>query len=211
MRRILRMIRRLLLGFFLICIVVSVLNPSGNTKPSVSESVSSTELHSLIQHETAINNIDRYAITPPVSETADSAIDTVSDIVVSDTETKIDTHVDPENNDSGGKTHSFDVSTIPDYSGKPYVVVNGGEPYFTNTEKTTQSYENYSDLDSLGRCGAAIACIGTDIMPTTPRGTIGAVRPTGWHTVKYAGIDGNYLYNRCHLIAYELAGENANE
>ena len=106
---------------------------------------------------------------------------------------------------------SFSLDDIPEYSGSPYVEVNGNVPYFTQDELTPQSYEQYGALDSLGRCTGAAACIGTDIMPTEKRGSIGEVKPTGWHLVKYEGIDGNYLYNRCHLIAYELSGENANE
>lgn len=211
MRRILRTVRRLLIGFFLICIIVSVLNPSGNTRSSVSEDGTGTELHTLTQSETLINDTDQTTIMFPIREPADGSNDSVSEVVIQDAEKKVEALVDPENSNFEEELQAFDISTIPDYSGKPYVVVNEGEPYFTDTEKTTHSFEKYSDLDSLGRCGAAIACIGTDIMPTAPRGTIGAVRPTGWHTVKYAGIDGNYLYNRCHLIAYELAGENANE
>ena len=91
-------------------------------------------------------------------------------------------------------------------------MVNGNVPYFSEEELTTQSFESYSGLDDLGRCGAAYACVGLDLMPTEERGSIGNVRPTGWHTVKYNDIiDGNYLYNRCHLIGYLLSGENANE
>ena len=97
------------------------------------------------------------------------------------------------------------------YTGNSVAIVNNNTPYFTDSEITTKSFEHYSDLDHLGRCGTATACIGTDIMPTEERGSIGQIKPTGWHTVKYSGIDGNYLYNRCHLIAYCLSGENANE
>ena len=75
---------------------------------------------------------------------------------------------------------------------------------------TTTSFESYSELDSLGRCGVAYACASTDTMPTEERGTIGQIKPTGWHTVKYDCVDGKYLYNRCHLIGYQLTGENAN-
>ncbi len=106
---------------------------------------------------------------------------------------------------------SFDVSTVAAYSGTAYAIVNNNVPYFTTAELTTVSFESYSNLDSLGRCGVAMACIGTDIMPTESRGAIGSVKPTGWHTVKYDCISDLYLYNRCHLIAFELAGENANE
>lgn len=104
-----------------------------------------------------------------------------------------------------------DVVEIPAYSGQAYVEVNGNIPYFEDSELSAESYEYYSELDLLGRCGVCMASIGQDIMPTEERGEIGGVRPSGWHTVKYPGmIDGNYLYNRCHLIGYQLAGENAN-
>lgn len=103
------------------------------------------------------------------------------------------------------------VLDVPEFSGEPYVVLNGNEPDFTDEEKTTESYEHYSDLDSLGRCGVAEANIGQDLMPTEKRGAIGQVKPTGWHTVKYDQVEGKYLYNRCHLIGYQLTAENANE
>lgn len=102
-------------------------------------------------------------------------------------------------------------SSIAEYTDKPYVAVNGNVPYFTGSELTDQSYEYYSDLDALGRCGTACASIGQDLMPTESRGSIGMVKPTGWHTVRYDDlVDGKYLYNRCHLIGYQLTGENAN-
>lgn len=100
---------------------------------------------------------------------------------------------------------------IPAFSGDAYVVLNGNVPFFTEEEYTTESYEYYSDLDDLGRCGVTEACIGVDLMPTEERGDIGSVKPTGWHSVKYDIVDGKYLYNRCHLIGFQLAGENANK
>lgn len=102
------------------------------------------------------------------------------------------------------------LSSIPAYSGLPYVSINNGEPDFSPSDLSTKSYEYYSELDSLDRCGVVYACIGRDIMPTEERGSIGMVKPTGWHTVKYDCVDGKYLYNRCHLIGYQLTGENAN-
>ena len=111
---------------------------------------------------------------------------------------------------TGEGTSAFSLREIPAYSGTPYTEVNGNKPYFTEAELTTQSFETYSELDSLGRCGVAYASVGQDLMPTEPRGEIGAVKPTGWHLVKYDNVDGKYLYNRCHLIAYMLAAENAN-
>ncbi len=104
-----------------------------------------------------------------------------------------------------------DLASIPAYSGSPYVELYGNEPQFTDSDKARGSFEEYSPLDSLGRCGVAFALIGTETMPTEERGSIGSVKPSGWHTVRYNGVvDGNYLYNRCHLIGYQLAGENAN-
>ncbi len=106
---------------------------------------------------------------------------------------------------------SVKIDEIPAYSSSPYVAINNNIPTFKSSELTVKSYEYYSPLDSLGRCGTAVACVGKDLMPTEERGTIGQVKPTGWHTVKYDCVDGKYLYNRCHLIGYQLSGENANE
>lgn len=106
---------------------------------------------------------------------------------------------------------SFDLASIPDFSGKPYVVINDNVPSFSDKDKaSTSSFEHYSKLDSLGRCGAAFANVSRSTMPTKKRGAIGNIKPSGWHTVKYEGIDGKYLYNRCHLIGYQLTAENAN-
>lgn len=106
---------------------------------------------------------------------------------------------------------AFANEAIPEYSGNPYVELNGNVPYFTDEELSTTAFELYGELDSLGRCGACYANICKEIMPTEERGSIGMVKPTGWHTVKYDCITDRYLYNRCHLIGYQLAGENANE
>ena len=111
-----------------------------------------------------------------------------------------------------GTTTVFNISDLPAYDGSsPYVVVNGNEPGFTEEDMTTDSYETYSELDELGRCGTAWANIGVDLMPTEDRGNISQVKPSGWQTVKYDIVDGKYLYNRCHLIGFQLTGENANE
>ena len=106
---------------------------------------------------------------------------------------------------------SYDLESIPEYSGEPYVTIHDNVPFFSEEEFTTDAFETYSELDDLGRCGTAYANICEDIMPTEKRGKIGMIKPSGWHTVKYTGIDGNYLYNRCHLIGYQLSAENANE
>ncbi len=112
------------------------------------------------------------------------------------------------------QTSSSSVTTmesIPEYSGEPYIVLNNNEPDFDEEYFTTESFETYSDLDSLGRCGVAFANVGKDIMPTEERGSISQVKPTAWHSVKYDCVDGKHLYNRCHLIGFQLTGENANE
>ena len=104
--------------------------------------------------------------------------------------------------------------TIPQYSGKAYAVINNNIPFFAEEDYTTESFETYSELDFLGRCGVAYANVGRDLMPTEKRGDIGSIKPTGWQQAKYEGIvESNppYLYNRCHLIAYCLTAENANE
>lgn len=106
---------------------------------------------------------------------------------------------------------SYALENVPEYNGESYVIINDNNPKFTEEDLITESYEKYSDLDSLGRAGAVMANIGTDLMPNEERESIGMIKPTGWHTIKYDIVDGKYLYNRCHLIGYQLTGENANE
>ena len=105
---------------------------------------------------------------------------------------------------------NIQLDSIPEYSGKPYVVINDNQPFFTDADLTEEPFENYSDLDELGRCGVAYANICIDLMPTEERGSISQVKPTGWHSVRYDNVDGKSLYNRCHLIGWQLAGENEN-
>ncbi len=106
---------------------------------------------------------------------------------------------------------AFALSEVPKYSGKPYVKIHNNKPYFKKAEYTTKSFEKYRKLDKYSRCRVATACVGKDLMPTEPRGSIGMIKPSGWHTVKYDCVDGKYLYNRCHLIGWQLTAENANE
>ncbi len=109
------------------------------------------------------------------------------------------------------KIPSVSLDSIPEFDGStPYVIINKNVPFFEDDEKTAESYEIYGELDGLGRCTVTVACIGRDMMPEDDRGSIGSVKPTGWHTVKYDCVSGGYLYNRCHLIGYQLTGENAN-
>ena len=109
------------------------------------------------------------------------------------------------------QSEPFDYKKVPAYSGNLYVEINNNTPYFTTDDHTVTSYENYANLDSLGRCGVAMACLGKDLMPTGDRGSISEVTPSGWWQASYDEVDGKYLYNRSHLIGWQLAGENANE
>lgn len=110
-------------------------------------------------------------------------------------------------------TTSFDLSSIPEYTNEPCVILNNNKPEFEESDVKTESFENYSDLDSLGRCGVAFACLNIDTMPSADdeRESISNVEPSGWINKKYDSVDGGYLYNRCHLIGYQLSNENANE
>lgn len=110
-----------------------------------------------------------------------------------------------------GTASTFNAADVPAYSGEPYTAVNNNEPYFTSDNLTTEAFENYSELDALGRCGVAYANVCLETMPTEKRGNISEVKPTGWHSVKYDNVDGKSLYNRCHLIGYQLTAENANQ
>ena len=116
-----------------------------------------------------------------------------------------------DSTDSSFKTQEVSsLSDIEDYSGSDFVNVNNNVPFFTEEDKKRGSFEEYGDLDSLGRCTEAFAIVSKETMPTEKRGSIGMIKPTGWHTVKYNNVEGKYLYNRCHLIGYQLTGENAN-
>ncbi len=117
----------------------------------------------------------------------------------------------PENEGASHSTQMIvSLDDIPEYSGSPYIAINNNQPSFTEGDYTTEAFEEYVELDYLGRCGVTFACVGVEIMPTEKRGDIGMVKPTGWVTSKYDFVDGRYLYNRCHLIGYQLTGENAN-
>ena len=113
--------------------------------------------------------------------------------------------------DENAHIPSATLESIPPFDGEtPYVIINDNVPFFTEEEIVDESYEKYGELDGLGRCTVCIACIGTDLMPTEDRGSISHIKPTGWQSVKYDFISGEYLYNRCHLIGHQLAGEDAN-
>ena len=106
---------------------------------------------------------------------------------------------------------SYTIEGLPAYSGELYIVIDENQPSFPEEDKTTDAFEQYSELDALGRCGAAYANLGQELMPTEPRESISSVKPSGWVQGSYDFVDGKSLYNRCHLIGFQLAGENANE
>ena len=132
--------------------------------------------------------------TPQV-EPPSTSVEPITQSQTETAETTASDHTVPTDSPS----YSTDISDLPVYSGEPYVPINNNIPAFTDSDFTTTSFEHYSELDSLGRCGVAFANVGQDLMPTEERGSIGQVKPTGWHTVKYRHVDGQYLFNRCHL------------
>ncbi len=113
--------------------------------------------------------------------------------------------------DTQNQIEHVSLDAIPEFSGEPYVVVNDNQPNFSDEDLMQESYEYYSELDLDGKCGVVEANIGEELMPTEERGSIGQVKPSGWQLVKYDHVEGKYLYNRCHLIGFQLTGENANE
>lgn len=112
---------------------------------------------------------------------------------------------------AGSSVNAAGIASVPAYSGKPFIAINGNKPNFIEADLTEKSFEKYSPLDSLKRCGTAFANVSKETMPKEKRGSIGQVKPSGWQTAKYDFVDGKYLYNRCHLIGYQLTAENANE
>ena len=158
------------------------------------------------QGETATTNIEEI-------EKAEESLDIDSVQIENNTEVEEETESQTPSENAVASTVEGNVSLsdIPAYSGTPYVAINNNNPNFTDEDLTTTSYEYYSELDHLGRCGVVYACVGKDLMPTEDRGSISHVKPSGWQTVKYDNVSGKYLYNRSHLIGHQLAGEDANE
>ena len=145
------------------------------------------------------------------SQTESAAAEYHTEIAESEREAEQTQADNAEKQTSADRPEAFDLADVPDYSGNPYTAVNNNEPYFTADDFTTEAFEDYSELDSLGRCGTAYANVCLETMPTEKRGSISEVKPTGWHSVKYDNVDGKSLYNRCHLIGYQLTAENANK
>lgn len=170
---------------------------------------------------TSINSSDSgktKVILATDTQTQDDSLNNKTQVVDNDDSTNITTKAQKSNKSANSSknesnkskaTKSSKSTKIPEYNGKAYVELNGNNPEFKSKEITDKSFEKYGSLDSLGRCTVCVASVGKEIMPTEKRGEIGMVKPTGWRTVKYDFVDGKYLYNRCHLIGYQLTGENA--
>lgn len=193
--------RSLLLSFFL-CLALLV---SCGTSSDISPSSSNRNLISQITQQevqTELSPSDSRETEEMVPGPETQENNTASDLGTECTRGASIFHIDAP---------TFSLCEVPAFSDIPYVAIHENVPYFTKSELTGQFFEAYSDLDALGRCGTAFASVGRDLMPTEPRGSIGMVKPSGWHTVRYDDlVDGKYLYNRCHLIGYQLTGENAN-
>lgn len=189
------------------CIAFGTLPSSDESKDAnVAMVEETTTVSDTVAESTVDDKIESQIVEEKVNESATEEITQ-----------EITQEAKPETNDQEATAGVITVSSvavnlsdIPIYSGNAYIEINGNAPYFNNSELTTTAFENYSTLDSLGRCGIAYANICQEIMPTEERGEIGSVKPSGWQTVKYDCVDGKYLYNRCHLIGFQLAGENAN-
>ena len=145
------------------------------------------------------------------AETSTDSSDDTSSQTDFDNSSGADTAGKAKTATSKAKTSAVSTSKIPKYSGSPYIKVHNNVPFFKRSDLTKKVFEKYSKLDALGRCRTAYANVCKATMPTEKRGRIGMVKPSGWHTVKYNNVDGKYLYNRCHLIGYQLTAENANE
>ena len=165
--------------------------------------VGCVELDSAIPHTTSDITLDNSSITTDadISSGTDTQNSSVNDPpVISD---KAPTNIK--------KAPELDLSSIPAYTGAPYTIINNNTPFFEKDEYTTATFELYSSLDSLGRCGTAYANVCKETMPTEERGSISSVKPSGWQSVQYDCVDGKYLYNRAHLIGWQLTAENANK
>lgn len=202
-----RGIEKLKLGLLLVAGVVTLVGCGAEVSTPAAES---SVVKTVEDTETIVEQmIEESFVSVSENETTDieSDIDNESQVELQDSTVALSEEIGI----ISGNVDTVITEEFPAYVGEPFIVLNNNIPLFAEAELIATSFEYYSPLDSLGRCGVTYACIGTDIMPTEERGNIGQIKPTGWHTVKYEGIDGNYLYNRCHLIGYQLTGENANE
>ncbi len=199
-------------GLLLVLAVVGILplHEQQSDVPAAQEHTASYAIES--QADTSLSEAANEAslkTSQAVAEAQETTLDTAQS-VVADTQQDTETTTEVQSAETA-EVQTLSVADIPTYTGDAAVILNDNKPFFTDAEYTTEAFESYSDLDSLGRCGVAYANVCEEIMPTEERGAIGMIKPSGWHTIKYDCVDGKYLYNRCHLIGYQLSGENANE
>lgn len=207
-------------SLWVVFIIACLIAPTSNTSTTEVANIEPTEVICIESTETETIEI----ISTESTEDTEEAITETETEIAAETETETSTAEDKTtasetatkdqktttSKNTTSTAMSVSLSDIPAYSGSPYVAINNNSPFFNDSDMTTTAFENYSNLDQLGRCGVAYANVCKDIMPTEERGKIGSVKPSGWHTVKYDIVSGKYLYNRCHLIGYQLSAENAN-
>lgn len=177
------------------------------TEPTVADTTEVTTTEEITTEEVTTSEVTTSETTTTEVTTTEKPTTTIT---TTETTTKSTTTAQPTNDNLSNS--SVSLSSIPKYSGRPYVALNNNKPYFKASEITTKAFENYSNLDSYGRCGVVMACCGTEIMPADgeERGSISSIKPTGWVQAQYDCVSGKYLYNRCHLIGWQLSAENAN-
>lgn len=203
-------VRRFLIGFLVIIVIAAVFGGGNDSKSSDKESHEISSEQGTEEEKSKEKEVVEATRPEDDSASLDQEASS-SEEKVEQEQAQSESEPAIEAQEQIPAASSFDLSTVPAYSGSPCAVINNNVPFFSESDLVTTPFETYSNLDSLGRCGVAYANICKEIMPTAPRGEIGMIKPSGWHTVKYNGVvDGNYLYNRCHLIGYQLAGENAN-
>lgn len=210
-------------SLWVIFIIACLIAPTSDTSTTEVANIQPTEVISIESTETIDTESTELAVVETeVTEAPATETESEAETESETTNTKKDTATASTAKDKTSRTTettaksqtstatSVSLSDIPAYSGSPYVAINNNVPFFADNDMTTTAFETYSSLDTLGRCGVAYANVCTEIMPTEERGAIGQVKPSGWHTVKYDIVSGKYLYNRCHLIGYQLSAENAN-
>lgn len=157
-----------------------------------------------------VDNPSQEIATEPTVETLDDLPENATSEAKDVENTQVETEKKTQQNKPEEK-ELFTLAMVPEYSGNAYVDINDDVPFFSEEELTEESFQKYWPLDELGRCTGAFACIGPDSLPLEARESTSAIEPTGWQSVQYENIDGGYLYNRCHLIGYQLTGQSANE
>ncbi len=185
------------IGIIIAVVFVLLVGLVCGTDQDVNEELSATEVSASVDNS-------EYNLNPNSTE---SNYENKTETINNTTE-KAEPKTTEKSADSGN--YRVGLGSIPEFSGKSYVVVNNNVPGFSKADQTSVYFEKYTVLDSLGRCGVAFGCLGRETMPTEERGPIGSVKPSGWKTVKYDFVDVKYLYNRCHLIGFQLSAENAN-